>query len=98
VTRWFVLLDPLSFNRERKEVSVTATIEGSPARKAGFMKDDIVVNIGGIEASDLATAVNAVRQAKPGSKLVFHIRRGKEERNVTVTAALLPFTVVADLE
>lgn len=40
------------------------------------------------------TTTDAVRQAKPGTKLLFHIRRGGREQNVTVKVGVLPFSLL----
>jgi hypothetical protein len=88
----------LRFDPDRKEVIVNQTIEGSPAKKAGLRKDDVVLGVGGAPASDLRTTVDAVRRAKPGSELAVRVRTGDKEREVKITVGLLPFTLLAGLE
>jgi hypothetical protein len=44
-----------------------------------------------VEATDLRTVVDTVRQTKPGSALTFRIRRGGAERDVAVKVGIVPF-------
>ena len=48
--------------------------------------------------TDLASAVNAVRQAKPGSEVVFRIRRGDMESDVKVQVDAFPFGFLIQLD
>ena len=83
---------------DKKEILVEATLDGSPAAKAGLKKGDVVLAIGGTGISDLKGAVNAVRKAKPKGDLAVRVRRGDKEQDVTVRVGLLPFTILAGLE
>ena len=83
---------------EDSEVVVNAPIKGSPAEKAGIKKDDVILKVGAVKATDLETTVKAVRDLKPGSKLDLTIQRDKKETTITVTVGVLPFQFVAGLE
>jgi C-terminal processing protease CtpA/Prc len=87
----------LAFNDERKEVVVNAPIEGSPAEKAGVKKDDVILKVGAVKATDLDTTVKTVRDARPGTKLDLTILRDKKEMTITVTVGVLPFQYVVGL-
>lgn len=88
----------LRADEDNKAVVVNAPIEGSPADKAGLKKDDIILKVGGTAATDLKTAINAVRETKPGAKLDIRISRDGKESTVTVPVGVLPFNFVAGLE
>ena len=83
---------------EDGEVLVNAPIKGSPAEKAGIKKDDLILKVGRVGATDLETTVKTVREAKPGTKLDLTIQRDKKETTITVTVGVLPFQYVAGLE
>jgi S1-C subfamily serine protease len=54
--------------------------------------------VGGSDVTDLRSVIDPVRQAKPGSKLEFHIRRDGKEKDVTVKVGILPFAFLVRLE
>lgn len=87
----------LQNDEENKEVIVNASLAGAPADQAGFKKDDVILKVGGTSVADLPGAINLVRKAKPGEKLDFRIRRGKEESTITVKVGVLPFPIAAGL-
>jgi uncharacterized protein (TIGR03067 family) len=88
----------LRLDADRKEVVVEGFVDGSPAKGAGMQKDDVIVKVAGEEAADLHTVVNAVRRARPGSVLSFQVRRGGEEKEITVKVGVMPFAILARLE
>lgn len=87
----------LQKDEDKKAVVVAAPLKGSPAEKAGLKKGDVVLKVGATGATDLETAVKAVRAAKPGTKLEFSIDRDGKEMTVTVKVGVLPFHWVAGL-
>jgi uncharacterized protein (TIGR03067 family) len=87
----------LRINEERNEISVESTLKNGPAEKAGLQRGDLILKIGDTAFSKLKPAVEAVRQAKPGDELSFHIRRDGKEREIRIKAAVLPFAWVAQL-
>jgi uncharacterized protein (TIGR03067 family) len=93
----FVGLQLKSGDDNKEEVVVVSPLKGSPADKAGFKKDDVILKVGGADVTELQAAINTVRKAKPGDKLEFRIRRDKEESNITVKVGVSPFQYVVGL-
>jgi len=87
----------LQKDEDKKAVVVAAPLKDSPAEKAGLKKGDVVLKVGATSATDLETAVKAVRAAKPGTKLEFSIDRDGKEMTVTVKVGVMPFHWVAGL-
>jgi uncharacterized protein (TIGR03067 family) len=88
----------LRADEDTKDVLVEAPIKGSPAEKAGLKKGDVILKVGAAAATDLEGTVKAVRQAKPGEKLDFQVRRGGKEMTVTVTVGVFPFHFAVGLD
>jgi uncharacterized protein (TIGR03067 family) len=82
---------------EDDEVLVVSPLKDSPADKAGFKKDDVILKVDGVAVTDFKGTVNAVRKAKPGGKIEFQIRRDKKETTITVKVGVLPFQYVVGL-
>jgi uncharacterized protein (TIGR03067 family) len=72
-------------------IEVADVFDGSPAKKAGLKKDDVVVKVGGAEVSDLQGLVRTIQQAKPGSELAIVVKRAGKEQRVTAKIGVLPF-------
>jgi uncharacterized protein (TIGR03067 family) len=87
----------LKNGEDNNEVVVVSPLKDSPADKAGFKKDDVILKVAGAAVADLQAAINTVRKAKPGDKLEFRIRRDKQESNITVKVGILPFQYVVGL-
>jgi len=81
----------IRFDDTKNEVVITDPIEGSPAKKAGIQKDDVLLKINTDDATDLQTTVRTIRQVKPGTELTLRIRRGEKEQDVKVKVGVLPF-------
>jgi len=88
----------MRIDKDKNEVTVTDAFEGSPAKKAGLQKDDVVLKAGAVEGTDLRAVVDAVRRCKPGDEIVFRVRRDGKEKEITVKAGVLPFALLAQLE
>lgn len=88
----------LFFHDETRQVGINGVIAGSPAEKAGLKKDDVILKAGATAAADLETTVNAVRAARPGTKLDILVQRDGKEQTVTVPVGVLPFQYVVGLE
>jgi S1-C subfamily serine protease len=88
----------LRADAEAKAVVVATPIKGSPAEKAGLKKGDVILMVGATEATDLEATVKAVRQARPGDKVEFRIRRDGKESTIAVAVGVLPFHWVAGLD
>jgi putative serine protease PepD len=65
-------------------------IEGEPADDAGLQNGDLVLQAGGRPVESASDIQGAVAQRKPGEKLEVRIRRGNDERTVTVTLGTRP--------
>ena len=87
----------LRADEEKKATVIDSPIKGSPAEKAGLKKGDVVLKVGATEAANPDTVVKAVRNAKPGEKVEFHVTRDGKELTVTVTVGVFPFHWAAGL-
>jgi uncharacterized protein (TIGR03067 family) len=74
-----------------EEVVVVDALKDSPAQKAGFKKDDVILKVGNDAVQDLQQTVDLVRQLKPGAKAVLRIRRAGKEQDITVKIGVAPF-------
>ena len=74
-----------------KPLLIAGVLRDSPAMKAGLKKDDALVRVGGVEATDLRSVITRVRQAKPGGELAVRIKRGDKEQAVTIRVGVVPF-------
>jgi uncharacterized protein (TIGR03067 family) len=81
----------LHIDDKTKEIQIVDTIKDSPAQKAGFKKDDLILKVGNDTVGDLQNTVDLVRQLKPGVEAVFRIRRGDKEQDITVKIGVAPF-------
>ncbi len=79
---------------DRMEVHVAELIPGGPAQTAGLKKHDVLVKVGGGEATDLRTVVETVRQVRPGDQLTFRVRRDGKEQDIPVRVGVIPFYVL----
>jgi uncharacterized protein (TIGR03067 family) len=82
----------LRIDDRTKEVQVELALKGSPAEKAGFKKDDVILKVGGDAAGTLQETVNLVRQIKPGSDAVIRVRRGNTEQDIKLKVGVAPFS------
>jgi uncharacterized protein (TIGR03067 family) len=76
---------------EGKPLLITGVLKDSPAMKAGLKKDDALVKVGEIEATDLRSVITRIRQAKPGGALTVRIKRGDKEQAVSIQVGVVPF-------
>jgi len=77
------------------QISVADVFEGSPAKKAGLKKDDVVLKVGGTEVTDdLQGMVRMIQQAKPGSELAIVVKRDGKEQRITAKVGVLPFQLL----
>jgi uncharacterized protein (TIGR03067 family) len=88
----------LGLDGESKAVVVQSVLEGTPAKAAGLRKGDVLLDVAGAAASNLNTAVSAVRRAKPKSELILRVRRDGAEREIKVKVGLLPLAALLGLE
>jgi uncharacterized protein (TIGR03067 family) len=81
----------LRTDEKTKEIQIVDTIKDSPAQKAGFKKDDVLLKVGNDAAEDLQQTINLVRQLKPGRDAVMRVRRAGKEQDITVKVGVAPF-------
>jgi uncharacterized protein (TIGR03067 family) len=82
----------IGVDQGKGQVVVMGTVKGAAADKAGLQADDVILRVGTTEVSDdIRTAVNAVRQTKPGSELTFKVKRKDKEQDIKVKVGALPF-------
>jgi uncharacterized protein (TIGR03067 family) len=81
----------VQIRKAEDKVAIADVFDGSPAKKAGLKKDDVLVKVGDEEASDLQGVVRMIQRARPGSEVVFVVqRKGKEER-LKAKIGVVPF-------
>jgi serine protease Do len=65
-------------------VLISDVTEGSPAEKAGLLKDDVIVKFDGAEVTDMGTLRSRVSTTAPGSSVPVTVLREGEHMNKTV--------------
>ncbi len=71
---------------DKQGVLVTNVATGSPADKAGFQPNDVIVAINGAAvASDLHQAVDLIKSNKPGETVNIVVLRNGQQTNLTAT-------------
>jgi S1-C subfamily serine protease len=60
---------------------------GSPAEKAGIMRDDVLLSVGGVDARK-PIALDAI--LKPGARVPIRLQRGRVIKDITVTVEKRP--------
>ncbi len=63
---------------------ISDIVEGGPAQKAGLMRGDIVIKIGDQPVRTLDEAADVGKMLQSGQKVIFHVMRGGEFRDITV--------------
>jgi putative serine protease PepD len=71
-------------------VRLGAVLEGEPAEAAGLEDGDLVLEAAGEPVESSTDIQNAVAARKPGDKLELKVRRGGDERTVTITLGTRP--------
>jgi uncharacterized protein (TIGR03067 family) len=72
-------------------LSVGMVLPDSPAKKAGLMAEDLVLQVGGNDVGELLATVKAIQQVEPGSELTLRIKRDDKEMDIKLKAGLVPF-------
>jgi serine protease Do len=75
---------------DRKGAVVTEVVEGSPADKAGFKIEDVVVTFGGTKIRDSSHLKNLVSSTRPETRQDVKIIRRGRSRTLKVDLAELP--------
>jgi serine protease Do len=78
-----------------KGVIVMDVVEDSPAEKAGFEKDDIVVELEGDPVTGMFDFRNRVAMHKPGSKVRIGVMRDGKRKTLTAVLDKRPESVLA---
>jgi uncharacterized protein (TIGR03067 family) len=81
-------------DQEKGRVVIADVVADSPAKKGGLKKDDVILKVGEEEVTELRPTIQAVRRAKPGSKLTFRVKRGGKEKDIVVKPGVLPFMLL----
>jgi len=81
----------LHLNEETKEVLIASIVPDSPAKKADLKDGDVLLQVAGVNASDLVSTVEAIRKVKPGSDLAISLRRDGVAKEIRVKAGVFPF-------
>lgn len=71
-------------------ILVTEVEAGSPADKAGFRKDDVIISYAGKPVADVGEFRNRVAATSPGSSQAVGVLRNGQRKILTVTIGQLP--------
>ncbi|HZP81707.1 MAG TPA: PDZ domain-containing protein [Chthonomonadaceae bacterium] len=102
VTRGYLGLAPKTLNYDEqqrygvKEGALVMSVEdGTPAAKAGFQVEDVIVRFNGQAVKDDADLRDMVARTAPGTRVPVVVRRNNAERTLNVTVGTVPDTQVA---
>lgn len=97
VTRGYLGLAPTSLNySQQKQYGVTqgalvaSVVDGTPAAKAGFQVEDVVVRYNGKPVTDEASLRDMVARTMPGETVDIVVRRNGAERTLKTTLGTMP--------
>ncbi|MEW6215120.1 MAG: DegQ family serine endoprotease [Nitrospirota bacterium] len=76
--------------KKSKGALVSDIAEGSPAKKAGIMRGDVILEFNGKEVKDVSSLRNMVAQSKIGTEISMKILRSGKEYMVKAIVAELP--------
>lgn len=77
-------------------IVVVDALEGSPAKKAGIEKDDLLQEVDGVKVTDLTSTIVHVRKAKPGTEVVLKVHRQGEAKELKVKVGVFPIRILLD--
>ncbi len=102
VTRGYLGLAPKTLTYDEKQrygaqtgALVMSVQDGTPASKAGFSVEDVIVRYDGKAVEDDANLRDLVARTKPGDTVPVVVRRSGAERTLNVTIAAAPDQQVA---
>ena len=79
------------YGLERSQgVLISEVVNDSPAEKAGFQPDDIILEIDGKKVDNEQTLSTAIASKKPGDNVTVAILRNEERKKLTVTLGEMP--------
>ena len=97
VTRGFLGLSPKTLSYVQKQsygtqegALVSSVQDGTPASKAGFEVQDVILKFNGKNVEDEAHLRDMVARTKPGESVPVEIRRGNDNRTLQVTVGTAP--------
>ncbi len=79
-------------------VRVGKLVPGSSAARSELMEGDILVAINGAPVESVGAFVAGVKAFKTGDRIVVHVQRGAEEKDIEVTLGEAPREQPADLQ
>jgi S1-C subfamily serine protease len=82
---WFGTVPEYAY--EGQGLLLAGTSAGSPAEKAGLLKDDVVVQVGEVEVETIYDFMHALQIYKPGDVVLTRYLRDGVEEEVRVTLA-----------
>lgn len=80
----------ISMDNQNDAPVITGVRPGTPAKLAGFLKDDVVLSIAGKKVTDYPDVVNAFYYLEAGKPTEFKILRGTELLNLSVIPEVNP--------
>jgi len=75
---------------EDGKCKITSVTAGSPADRAGFKVDDVIVKFGTTRIDDYDTLVSMIKRSRVGDQVAVDVMRGNETMTLTVTIGKRP--------
>ncbi|MFQ6615465.1 MAG: Do family serine endopeptidase [Fidelibacterota bacterium] len=75
---------------DREGAAVTMVIDGSPADKAGFEVEDVIVEFDGKKVKNSSNLKNLVSSTRPGTRVTVDVIRDRRRKSIRVKLAELP--------
>ena len=72
------------------EVTVVNVLPDTPAERAGLRAGDVLTRVGETPVADPRSALNAIAEVRPGTRITLGILRGGEPRDLDITVAQRP--------
>ncbi len=82
-----ITVEPPAGAQPQAGVVVHEVTPDSPAAQAGLKPGDVITNVGDQDVRDFEALLALLAKHKAGDKLAFHVRRGGQDQQVTVTLA-----------
>jgi len=80
---------PEYVGQNREGVTCAQVKPDSPAAKGNLKPGDVIVRIGDVQVSDEDGLIDALQQHEPGDEVQIIVRRGEQERSLSVTLGTL---------
>ena len=82
--QWGLVIAPKAKDDDEAGVTIKEVMPGSPAAKAGLKADDRLLTLDGRWTETLDDVYTAAASVKPGTAVKVVVKRGKEEKTLTV--------------